>query len=491
MPSKRVTRAVTALLVAGLASAVLTAVPAQAETTPQSVASVNATLDGDVGGAGQGPITPSEPGTAPWASATSNVSAPSLTRSQVINRAASWVDIGLKYNGEGSYQGYRTDCSGYVSMAWKLSYSLTTPEFVPTGVTSRIGKEDLKPGDALLNDAYGNDGHIVLFERWVDSSHNSYMGYEFSGSGVHHREIPYPYFPGTRGNPYRPVRNNSIVDDATPTPPKPTANNRTLETIQGGALHEVYTKGSAWHDSPVPGVGNLSALAFAYSPSGQRVIEAVENGALHEIYTAADGWHDEAVPVSGTIDSLAFAFDPNTGHRVIEAVEGGTIHEIYTDSNGWHEDVIPGVANVSALDIAYSPAGRRVIQAVENGALHEIYADSDGWHDNVVPGVGGNISALGFAFNKATGQRVIEAVGGGVLHEIYSDGEAWRDNVVPGVSGNITSVSVKVKATGDRVVELVNDGVLHEVYSDSTGWHDNVVPGTAGSASAVSFDLTL
>ncbi|MFD0273708.1 hypothetical protein ACFVHB_07285 [Kitasatospora sp. NPDC127111] len=492
MSSKRVARAVTGLLIAGLASATLTALPAQAAPTPQGAASVSATLDGDTGGAGQGPITPSGPDTAPWRSASPNATAPSLTRSQVIDRAASWVDQGLKYSGEGSYQGYRTDCSGYVSMAWKLSYSMDTTSFVPTGVASWIGKGDLKPGDALLNDAAGRYGHVVLFERWANDAHTSYLGYEFTGSGVHHREIPYPYFPGSPGNPYRPVRNNSIVDDQTPTPPKPVANNRTLAAIEGGVLHEVYTDGKGWHDNVVPGVGSMSALGFAYSPSGRRVIEAVENGALHEIYSDGDGWVDNAVPVSGTIDSLGFAYHPMTGIRVVEAVEGGTIHEIFADGDGWHDNVIPGVANVSALGFAYKASGQRVIEAVVNGALHEIYPDGDGWVDNAVQGVGGNISTLGFAINKSTGQRVIEAVEGGVLHEIYTDPHgAWQDNVVPGVSGTITSVSVKLKDSGERVVEAVVDGALHEIYTEAGVWHDSVVPGTAGGATAVSFDLTL
>ncbi|MFI0167602.1 hypothetical protein [Streptomyces sp. NPDC017095] len=138
--------------------------------------------------------------------------APALTRAEVIDRAASWVGLGLDYSWTKTYQGYRQDCSGYVSMAWDLDTpGLDTTSFVPSGVASWIGKEDLKPGDALLNDAAGASGHIVLFDGWTDSAHTSYSGYEFTGTGVHHRTIPYPYFSGY--GTFKPVRNNSVVDD--------------------------------------------------------------------------------------------------------------------------------------------------------------------------------------------------------------------------------------------------------------------------------------
>ncbi|CAL9451911.1 FG-GAP-like repeat-containing protein [Streptomyces sp. enrichment culture] len=157
---------------------------------------------------GQGPVTP-VPGTKSTFSATA--AGPTITRSEVIDRAKTWVGIGLDYSWTGSHNGYRTDCSGYVSMAWHLSSSLTTDTFAGAGVIESISKGELKAGDALLNDNSGANGHVVLFEKWANSSHTSYIGYEFSSSGVHHREIPYPYFSGY--GTFLPVRNKSVIDD--------------------------------------------------------------------------------------------------------------------------------------------------------------------------------------------------------------------------------------------------------------------------------------
>lgn len=202
---------VTAMVLAVVGTALLGSAQV-ASATPSQLGIASAENKSDRH-AGQGPVTP-VPGRSNTGSMTPSVTSPSITRSQVISRAQSWVGIGLVYNQSGMHDGYRTDCSGYVSMAWDLSSSLTTDTFIPSGVAQQITKADLKPGDALLNDASGNAGHVVLFESWTDSSHTAYNGYEFSGSSnVVHRVIPYPYFAGY--GDFFPVRLKNIVDDVT------------------------------------------------------------------------------------------------------------------------------------------------------------------------------------------------------------------------------------------------------------------------------------
>ena len=209
-------RAASALLAAGLSILTLAATTATAQPGPTTAPTATIPGTNDKGGAGQGQVTTSTAQEAPASNVSPLLSASSITRSEVISRANGWVNKGLVYNWNTTYNGYRTDCSGYASMAWKLATpGLDTTSFVPTGVASWLGsKNDLKPGDALLNDAAGASGHIVIFDQWADSSHNSYVGYEFTGTGVHHRTIPYPYFSGY--GTFKPARNNSVVDDAGP-----------------------------------------------------------------------------------------------------------------------------------------------------------------------------------------------------------------------------------------------------------------------------------
>ncbi|MGP3637714.1 FG-GAP-like repeat-containing protein [Streptomyces sp. 24-1644] len=201
---RRVIAASVALAATGVVLAGSTA--AQAATPVPTAVS-------DGGSPGQGPYTAVPSGQQTLLQATSEM-APPISRSTVISRAKSWVGLGLDYNQSGSYANYRTDCSGYVSMAWKLSASLATNTFAANGVTETISKGELKAGDALLDDDSGNGGHVVLFEKWTDSTKSSYMGLEFSSSGVHYRQIPYPYFSGNSPEDYVPVRNKSVVDDA-------------------------------------------------------------------------------------------------------------------------------------------------------------------------------------------------------------------------------------------------------------------------------------
>ncbi|MET9414584.1 VCBS repeat-containing protein [Streptomyces klenkii] len=145
-----------------------------------------------------------------------------ISREEVITRARTWSDQAVPYS-QVSYltqygHKYRTDCSGFVSMAWNLATSSannwgeTTPTL--TDFTSSIGKEDLKPGDILLNPAAGNDGHVVIFNGWKDAAHTQYDAFEEAGGSTGravHRTVDYPYF-GRSG--FSPRRYDKIVDSS-------------------------------------------------------------------------------------------------------------------------------------------------------------------------------------------------------------------------------------------------------------------------------------
>ena len=101
------------------------------------------------------------------------------------------------------FDGYRRDCSGYVSMALGLpGPGLDTATLAARSIP--ISKTDLQAGDLLVNPADGSAGHVVIFDHWADPAMTSYVGYEQSGDGgTHHRVITYPYANGYPMNPYR------------------------------------------------------------------------------------------------------------------------------------------------------------------------------------------------------------------------------------------------------------------------------------------------
>ncbi|TWP51305.1 VCBS repeat-containing protein [Lentzea tibetensis] len=140
-----------------------------------------------------------------------------ISRSEVITRAHHWLTAWnggpVPYDQGRSFEGYRQDCSGFVSMAWRTGIAHNTVSL--PNVSHRIAKGDLKPGDVIgtLGPGTGGDnGHVVIFENWANDAQTSYIGIEQAGSPGHtvRRAIPYPYFGGdTR---YLPWRYNKIVD---------------------------------------------------------------------------------------------------------------------------------------------------------------------------------------------------------------------------------------------------------------------------------------
>ncbi|HWC22225.1 MAG TPA: peptidase inhibitor family I36 protein [Flexivirga sp.] len=119
-----------------------------------------------------------------------------VTGATVISRAKVWVDAGVPYSQTHYYQGYREDCSGYVSMAWGLAKPGTTTSAMPN-YGKYITKSALRTGDVLLNSNVGSQGHVVIFQKWANTAHTSYWAYEESGShGAVHRINPYPYYSG-------------------------------------------------------------------------------------------------------------------------------------------------------------------------------------------------------------------------------------------------------------------------------------------------------
>ena len=96
-----------------------------------------------------------------------------IPRADVMARSRSWIAEKVMYSQKVSHANafgtYRQDCSGFVSMCWNLSGSLTT--FSLPQVTKDIPREDLREGDVLWR-RDGNDDndthHVALFVRWAD-----------------------------------------------------------------------------------------------------------------------------------------------------------------------------------------------------------------------------------------------------------------------------------------------------------------------------------
>ncbi|MER5476046.1 peptidoglycan-binding protein [Streptomyces sp. NPDC002734] len=155
-----------------------------------------------------------------------------LTPDEMIRRAKTWLTANnggpVPYSMETVWKdGYRQDCSGYVSMTLGLSTpGLNTVGLATTSsVTQRLSSvSQLRMGDLLI-DYSTTDGdfrHVVIFEKWADSAHTAYWAYEQRGTyGTTYRQLKYGI--GTDNyDPFRPVKLGDS-GGSTPTPtPSPT-----------------------------------------------------------------------------------------------------------------------------------------------------------------------------------------------------------------------------------------------------------------------------
>ncbi|KOG36038.1 peptidoglycan-binding protein [Streptomyces resistomycificus] len=159
------------------------------------------------------------------------VKTPETTRADIIRRAKLWVAAKVPYNMNGYWSdGYRQDCSGFVSMAWNLPGNEWTGSLERYGV--RIAKDDLQPGDILLfhNPADPEKGsHVVIFGGWTDYTHTSYVAYEATRPHARRQSTPYAYW--SHSDRYLAYRYKGLAggtagpepDSAKPAAPVPTA----------------------------------------------------------------------------------------------------------------------------------------------------------------------------------------------------------------------------------------------------------------------------
>ncbi|MFB9462037.1 peptidoglycan-binding protein [Streptomyces cinereospinus] len=145
--------------------------------------------------------------------------APATTRAEIVGRAQAWVDARVPH-GMTSYwtDGYRQDCSGFVSMAWSLPENEWTGSLPAFG--TRITKAELQPGDILLfhnpdDPQYGS--HVVLFGGWTDAARTHYAAYELTRPHARRQTTPYAYW--TDSGRYVPYRHNGVVEPSPTTPP--------------------------------------------------------------------------------------------------------------------------------------------------------------------------------------------------------------------------------------------------------------------------------
>ncbi|MFJ8590868.1 peptidoglycan-binding protein [Streptomyces sp. NPDC093598] len=206
-----------ALALAAVASAALGAghaLPAAAAPSAPHRPGVPAGDEPDTPQGGTAPLhgpggRPTKPSAAPESTA--------ITRTEIINRARTWVAAKVPYSMSAFWSdGYRQDCSGYVSMAWRLPGNEWTGSLAQYG--EKISKEELQPGDILLfhNQSDPEKGsHVTIFGGWTDDAHTHYTAYEQTRPHTRRQSTPYAYW--NDSDRYVPYRYKGVtLEESTP-----------------------------------------------------------------------------------------------------------------------------------------------------------------------------------------------------------------------------------------------------------------------------------
>ncbi|XVS68055.1 hypothetical protein ACQPYE_19010 [Actinosynnema sp. CA-299493] len=187
-----------------------------------------------------------------------------ITREEVLARAKTWVDAKVPYSNYDYRDGYRQDCSGFVSFAWALGASRTTDSLDEVGTP--IAKADLQPGDVLLwqNPNWPAEmGHVRIFGGWLTADESTYWVYEQTPPNAVRDEYSWAATYPT----YKPYRyKNIIATSATLT--------GTTSDVTGDGRPDVIAR---------DGGGNL----WVYPHDGRTGVYA----AFTPRYSAGNGWN--------------------------------------------------------------------------------------------------------------------------------------------------------------------------------------------------------
>ncbi|MFE2021465.1 peptidoglycan-binding protein [Streptomyces sp. NPDC059499] len=213
--SSRLTRRAQVTLIgvaAGGVAVAIAVVPSLADNVSSEPTTVAAQGETDYG-----PEPEAESKLVTQVSEMSTMATATLSRDTMINRARTWLTANnggpVPYSMERNWKdGYRQDCSGYVSMALGLGKpGLNTVGLADSrnGVTKRLSSvSQLTKGDLLI-DYSTTDGdfrHVVIFEKWANASHSAYWAYEQRGTyGTTHRQLRYG-IGSDNYDPFRPVK---------------------------------------------------------------------------------------------------------------------------------------------------------------------------------------------------------------------------------------------------------------------------------------------
>ncbi|MFD8808292.1 hypothetical protein [Streptomyces sp. NPDC059597] len=393
----------------------------------------------------------------------------SITRSEVLNRAQSWVDAHVPYNQSGHWGGYREDCSGYVSMAWHLSTSLVT-QTLPS-VSTKESYSSLKPGDIM---DYTAD-HTFLFAGWTNKANGDFTYYAESNPndpthGPTHANINSSSIEGWPTSNYDAYRYQNIVDD--PVTPTGTVWDRTRSASGGWDAHATEIDDNS----------AVTAVASATLPDGTvHVLTIVPgSGVWDRVRSASGAWAGAATKIdsNGGITAVSAAALPDGTLHVQTLVPGAGVWDRTRSASGsWSSSSqIDSNGNITALASSGLKDGTLHVQSLVpgSGIWDRTRSSSGSWSSSTKIDDNGDISAIASAA-LSDGSLHVDAVvpGSGVWDRTRSSAGTWAGAATQiDANGDVASVSASALPDGSLHVDAVvpGSGVWDRTPSSAGAW---------------------
>jgi hypothetical protein len=418
--------------------------------------------------------------------------ADTITRAEVLSRARFWLNNPKIFYDQGASalnqlgNEFRTDCSGFVSMALFVTENFSTVGF-PQVLTRLQSKDELKPGDVLgvLGPGTGGDaGHIALFIQWNDAGRTEFITWEHGGGeGDHaHPHAETHTWPWNRDESHQflPYRFDSIVDAEPPRPGLGVAAVRDRH----GAYHVFVIDGAGemtqrihtdkWH--PAERLGGIvrGTPAVLYDGSRDRydVLAIGDDGLLRQHTYKGGMWTGWTIIRGGDVEGgVGGVIDVHGTRHAFAVNERGTLYQRISDGqwNSWQ--ALGGMVR-GAPGVTYN-AGRYDVFATDDQGhvVQQMYLNNkwNGWHPTVDGSVFPGIAALR---DKHCAYHLF-AVGkdGAVRQAIYDDEwHAWEN-----LEGTIVGAPAVVYDDGryDVFALTAQGDVQQQTYLKHKwrGWH--------------------
>lgn len=389
------------------------------------------------------------------------------TRQEIIARAKHWVDVGVPYDNNSSFEGYRKDCSGFVSMAWKLGTSATTRTL--DNYANTITKDQLLPGDALLwvNPDASQMGHVRLFGGWLDGAKSRFWVYEETPPRAIYHEYSWS---SSVAAGYRPIRYDHVVEEANPL---------------GTMLHEVRNADGSWTGfEPLGGAGKDIAVTAMGDGSAQVVAIGADDVVYHRVRRADGSWTafeplngmGTTTPAKGRKVGIAGAED-GSAQVVMVGWDGAAYHRV-RDADGHWTEFARIAAGAKDVAVAALPDGssQTVFIGADDVVYHRVRNASGTWTDPApLNGVGTTTPAKGKKVSIAgdpdgSAQVVIVGWDGAGYHRArYVDG-SWSPFVSLGAAANDVAITAMADGSGQLVIAGTDNVIYHRVRYANGSW---------------------